>query len=801
MASSGPWWLCGIGEDPPNLSSALPTPAKIATTSKMRRPFAVILVFFLATLSARANTFTVINTADSGAGSLRQAISDANNHAGADTIAFNISGAGVHTIAPLSGLPAFTETVTIDGYTQPTASANTLPSGDNANLLIELNGTNAGSGVNGLTVSANNCTIRGLVINRFSRDGIQIDSGVSGNLIEGNFIGTDVNGAAAAPNLNSGVIVLGNGNTIGGTAPAARNLISGNGDATKNFNGIRLEFANNNLVEGNIIGLDHSGVNVIANQGNGISDISGASNTFGGAAGGAGNLISGNALNGIVVQDVAGATTGTGTLTLIAGNRIGTDVTGTLDRGNVDDGVLLVQVTKVTVGGTTAGAANLLSGNDGNGVRLVQNANNNVIRGNFIGTDATRTLSLGNALAGVLVEDATSTGNTVQGNSIFSNGSLGIDLNADGVTLNDTGDGDTGANNLQNFPVLESVSNSGGMTNISGRLNSAASTMYRIEFFANDTIDSTGYGEGQTYLGFENVPTDGGGNGSINKSFPQIGAGQRVTATATDPSGNTSEFSGAIGQLLNVSTRMQVLTGSSVLIGGFIIGGTGSKDVLLRALGPTLQNFGIIGFLADPTMDLYSGQTLLASNDNWKSDHEAEISATGKAPPNDLEPAIRQSLAPGSYTAIVRGKNNTTGVGLVEAYDLDNLDTIILTNISTRGFVDINQNVMIGGCISGNGIVRVIVRALGPTLSQFGVANVLADPVLDVRDAQGNSLATNDNWKDTQQAEIQASGKAPPNDKESAIIIVRPAGNTTAIVSGKGGTTGNALVEVYILPP
>jgi hypothetical protein len=149
----------------------------------------------------------------------------------------------------------------------------------------------------------------------------------------------------------------------------------------------------------------------------------------------------------------------------------------------------------------------------------------------------------------------------------------------------------------------------------------------------------------------------------------------------------------------------------------------------------------------------------------------------------------------------VRGKNNTTGIGLVEAYDLDEANGITLTNISTRGFVDVGQNVMIGGFISGDGIVRVIVRALGPTLTQFGVPNVLADPVLDVRDAQGNSLATNDNWKDTQQAEIQASGKAPPNDNESAIIIVRPAANTTAIVSGKNGTTGNALVEAYILPP
>jgi hypothetical protein len=482
----------------------------------MSRAVSAGLLVLLGIGVARASTFTVINTNDSGAGSLRQAITDANSNPGVDMIAFNIPGAGVHTITPLSGLPAFTETATIDGYTQPTATTNTLPTGDNANLLIELNGTNAGGGVNGLTVSANNCTIRGLVINRFSRDGIQIDAGFTGNLIAGNFIGTNVNGTAAAPNLNSGILVLGNTNTIGGTAPAARNLISGNGGVSPG-NGIRLEFANNNLVEGNIIGLDRNGVNVIANQENGISDISGASNTFGGAAVGAGNLISGNKLNGIVVQDVAGATTGTGTLTLIAGNLIGTDVTGTLDRGNgMVAGVLLVQVTKVTVGGTTAGASNLLSGNDGDGVQLVLNANGNLIQGNLIS---------GNSGAGVKIEDATSTGNAIEGNSIFSNGSLGIDLNPDGVTLNDTGDGDTGANNLQNFPVLTSVTNSGGMTHISGSLNSTANTQFTIEFFANDQIDPSGYGEGQVFVGSTKKTTNPSGNVVFNVSFPQIAAG------------------------------------------------------------------------------------------------------------------------------------------------------------------------------------------------------------------------------------------------------------------------------------
>jgi hypothetical protein len=294
-------------------------------------------------------------------------------------------------------------------------------------------------------------------------------------------------------------------------------------------------------------------------------------------------------------------------------------------------------------------------------------------------------------------------------------------------------------------------------------------------------------------------------NGHVGFAFNTpntIGPNQRLTATATDPNGNTSEFSGSIGQLVNISTRMEVQTGGSVLIGGFIVGGSGNMQILLRALGPTLQNFGINGFLADPTLELHDGAGhLLMSNDNWKDTQQAQIMATGLAPPNDLESAILHTFAAGNYTGIVRGKNNTTGVGLFEAYDISKQVGITLTNISTRGFVDIGQNVMIGGFVSGNGIVRVIIRALGPTLSLFGVPNVLADPMLEVHDGNGTLLASNDNWKDTQQAEIQASGKAPPNDKESAIIIVRPATNTTAIVSGKNNTTGNALVEVYVLSP
>jgi hypothetical protein len=237
------------------------------------------------------------------------------------------------------------------------------------------------------------------------------------------------------------------------------------------------------------------------------------------------------------------------------------------------------------------------------------------------------------------------------------------------------------------------------------------------------------------------------------------------------------------------------------LIGGFIISGTGNKQVLLRALGPTLSQFGVAGILADPTMELHSGAgAIIATNDNWKDTQQSVIAATGKAPPNNLESAILQTLAPGNYTVIVRAKNNATGVALVEAYDLDQAPTSTLTNISTRGFVETGNNVMIGGFISGGTMTKVIVRALGPTLSQFGVPSVLADPTLELHDANGALLASNDNWQSTQKAEIQASGFAPPNALESAIVITRPAGNTTAVVSGKNNGTGNALVEVYTLP-
>jgi hypothetical protein len=389
----------------------------------------------------------------------------------------------------------------------------------------------------------------------------------------------------------------------------------------------------------------------------------------------------------------------------------------------------------------------------------------------------------------------------ILGNSIHDNGALGITLQGCGTktpTPNDPGDTDTGANNLQNYPVITSVSISGGTLNVAATLNSAPNTTYRVEFFANGASDPSGFGEGQIFLGFKNVTTDSTGNISFTASFPQPSGGQRlVTATATDPAGNTSEFSASVGQLLNISTRMRVQTGENVLIGGFIITGTDPKRVLTRAIGPSLSQF-FSGVLADPTLQLFQGSTLLQSNDDWKTDQQAEIVATGIPPTNDLESAIVRTLAPGAYTAIVSGKNNSTGIALVEAYDLDQAANSKLANISTRGFVESGNNVMIGGFIVGNGIATVVVRAIGPSLANAGVTGALQDPTLDFVDSNGTTLRSNDNWKlGGQQTELTTLGLQPSDDRESALIQTVGPGNYTAIVRGAGNTTGVGLVEVY----
>ncbi len=254
----------------------------------------------------------------------------------------------------------------------------------------------------------------------------------------------------------------------------------------------------------------------------------------------------------------------------------------------------------------------------------------------------------------------------------------------------------------------------------------------------------------------------------------------------------------------NISTRLDVETGDNVMIGGFIVTGTQPKKVIVRGIGPSLGTLGVAGALADPVLELHEPDGTVVTNDNWKDTQEAEIMATTLAPSNELESAIVETLNPGAYTAIVSGKNGGTGIGLVEAYDLDSTVDSKLANISTRGLVQTGDNVMIGGFIVlGPNPQNVIVRAIGPSLAST-VAGALADPMLELHDSNGTVLASNDNWRDTQEAQITATGLAPANNAESAIVMTLPSSLTgigyTAIVTGVNGTTGVALVDVYTLP-
>ena len=255
------------------------------------------------------------------------------------------------------------------------------------------------------------------------------------------------------------------------------------------------------------------------------------------------------------------------------------------------------------------------------------------------------------------------------------------------------------------------------------------------------------------------------------------------------------------GQLLNISSRLYTGTGDNNLIAGFIIIGADSKKVILRALGPSLTSFGVPNALSDPTLELhdYTG-AIIATNDNWKDTQQTEIVATNFAPAYDRESAIVATLAPGAYTAIARGAAGITGIVLIEVYDLDRNANALLANVSARGFVDLGDNILIGGAIlgGGNGGVNVVIaRALGPSLAAFGIQNPMQDPVLELRNQDGTLVDSNDDWKQGNQQAIIDRQLAPSDDREAAIFAILPPGAYTALVRGKNDSTGIALVEFY----
>lgn len=487
-----------------------------------------VVAFLLAANSLSAATYTVTNANDSGAGSLRDALTQSNASVGVtDTIAFNITGAGcagtptVCTIKPTSSLPTLTDPVIIDGYTQPGSSPNSLAVGDNAVILVEIDGSGINGAASAFFILTTDTVIKGLVINRFSNPGISIGA-QGGHTIRGCFIGTDPTGTVAAGSRGSGIFMASSNNTIGGPSPADRNVITANGfifGANIDLEGPSSTIISNIVIQGNYIGTNASGTAALGGAYTTGLLVYGATNvTIGGAAAGEGNLISGHAYDAIDLS-VPFCLIPTSAV-VIQGNLIGTDATGTLPIPNGQYGVYVgCQTHDTQIGGTAPGAGNLIAYN---GVPPLHGQ-------------------------GVILDGDAGTGNAIRANLIYANTRLGIAF-GDYATAypNDPGDADTGVNNLQNFPIISSATAGAGNTHITGFLHSAPNTSFDLDFFSNEACIPFphGYLEGRVYLGSGVTTTNGSGTGFFDLTVPvQIGAGEHVTATATDPGGNTSEIS------------------------------------------------------------------------------------------------------------------------------------------------------------------------------------------------------------------------------------------------------------------
>ena len=496
--------------------------------------------FSIASVSLTVSSNVVTNTSDSGPGSLRQAILDTNATPGImETITFAIPGGGIHTIVPLTPLPTITDSAIIDGTTQAEYSGTPL---------IELDGSNAGIGATGLTVNANGSTIRGLAINRFSEYGIHVNGEQS--VIAGNFIGTNSSGTAAMPN-GTGVFLQGAHNTVGGASPADRNLISGNTN-----NGVFLGASFNTLI-GNYVGTDVTGQIAVGNFWGILAN--GNNNIIGGVSG-AGNVIAGNRNTDVYLNG--------GTNNVVQGNHIGVDGSGTIGVNSFTSNGIYISgsATNNLIGGTTPGTGNVIGREfwavivGGSGTRIVGNTIGGPTVGNGLGLVVISSdtvigglsLSDGNILSyngvGVRVDEGVQ--NNILSNSIFAN-AVGIQLSSsDPPHPNDLDDADSGPNTMQNHPLIASATSANGETVMQGVLQNAPNTAYTLQFFSNDSLNNNGFREGRTLLGTSTVSTDADGNASFSVTYPiTVANPSLISATATDPNNNTSEFSQAFDNI------------------------------------------------------------------------------------------------------------------------------------------------------------------------------------------------------------------------------------------------------------
>lgn len=621
--------------------------------------------------------------------SLREAILAANNtpnNGTVDEIRFAIPGSlvdGFHTIRVSAlGLPAIADTVVINGATQLGFAG--IP-------LVRLDGDSTSGAIDGVVMAGNSggSTIRSLAIVRFSGDGGHIQSGVNGVTVAGCWIGSDGTGSAAMGNGDDGVEVIGADATIGGLGAFDGNVINHSIDDGINLTG------SGTTILGNHIGLEADGTSGGGNGDVGIAILAGASGTtIGGVTLSARNVISMN-YEGIEVNT---------SNNVIAGNFIGTDAGGTLDRGNhSDDGVEIKAGSNNTIGGTANGSGNLIAFNQHRGV--------NVLSGS---------------------------GNSIRGNRVHSNDSLGIDLASNGVTFNDPGDGDGGPNNSQNFPLLTTVvTNEIDTVIVEGSLNGIATTTLVVEFFVSAAADDTGYGEGERVLGSTIATTNNSGNASFTAGFTgALAVGAVVSATATDPNGNTSEFSLSVSASL--PTRLVVTTASNT-----VDGDTLSVAALLGDPGP------------DGEISLF--EALVATN----------RTANG-AFPDEVHFDI---AGPGPHTLLLNGALPPIS------------DPVIIDGTSEPDFLTAPV-VVLDGSLAGAGVDGLDIAAGGCTVR--GLAIVRFDQNgIRLRGVGGNTIAGC--YLGTDASLLLDRG----NGASGIVILSGSDGNT---IGGVGATAGNRIL-------
>lgn len=743
---------------------------RLSSARQLRRLLFILLWAATAGSGAvEAATIVVTNTADNGAGSLRAAIVAA---ADGDTIQFDAALDG-QTIGLTGGELVIDKNITISGpgpnllavsrvSTAPQFRIFTLMSGhlvSIAGLTISGGVAAAGGGIgnDGTTLTISNCIISGNFSDVGVGGGISsvgsltiVDSIVSNNQASftfGNPIG-DAGGIAS-----SGTLTIIRSKIFDNTAAIHCGGISGGGIVT--------------IIDSTISG-NRSGSNTLPGTGLG-----------GGLCCGGTVEISGSTINGNMASGedfgFGGGIKNSGQLTIsnstISGNFANQDGGGIRSAA---DGTATLAITNCTISGNSATR-------NGDGV--------------IITNGGISTLDIGNS---ILVNSGSNIVN--EGGTVTSHG---YNLSSDngGGFLTAAGD------QINSNPMLGPLQDNGGPTFTHIPLAGSPALDAGDPNFTPPPFNDQ---RGAPYVRVSSGRIDIGSVEVQPSPTPTPTPTSSPTPTPTGTPSPTPTLSPTPARALNISTRLRVETGDNVMIGGFIVAGNQPKNVALRGIGPSLGGVGITDALDDPTLELRAANgILLFQNDNWQDDpaQAAQLISLGLAPQNPNESGIVATLQPGaSYTAILAGANDGAGVGLVEIYDVNPTANSQLANISTRGFVQTGDNVMIGGFILGGsppeaGNTGIVVRGIGPSLAQFGLSNLLADPTLQVRDSNGALLISNDDWQDDplQAAQMNAHGLAPQDPDESGIFATLPPGAFTAILAGTSGGTGIGLVEIYNL--